>query len=59
MIEPLPPVAGSDETLVATYTRIGYAPVRQARIEDHYPHLAPHLATPCDFVVYHKPLAAG
>jgi GNAT superfamily N-acetyltransferase len=39
------------------YTRIGYRRVRTGRIDDDYPHLAPLLATPCDFVIYHKALA--
>lgn len=38
------------------YTRIGYQPVRKGTIDESYPHLAPLLATPCDFVVYHKAL---
>jgi GNAT superfamily N-acetyltransferase len=38
------------------YTRIGYRPVRTGSIEEAYPHLASLLATPCDFVIYHKPL---
>lgn len=38
------------------YTRLGYQPVRTATFEEEYPRLAPLLATPCDFVVYHKPL---
>jgi ribosomal protein S18 acetylase RimI-like enzyme len=42
--------------LDAWYSRIGYRPVRTGRIDDDYPHLAPLLATPCDFVVYHKAL---
>jgi GNAT superfamily N-acetyltransferase len=41
------------------YTRIGYRQVRTGRLEESYPHLAPLLATPCDFVIYHKPLAVG
>ncbi|MGH9211683.1 MAG: GNAT family N-acetyltransferase [Acidimicrobiales bacterium] len=41
------------------YTRIGYRPVRTGIIEEAYPQLAPLLATPCDFVVYHKPLSAA
>lgn len=45
------------EFLKAWYTRIGYRPVRNGRIEESYPWLAPHLATPCDFVIYHKSLA--
>ncbi|MCV7419535.1 GNAT family N-acetyltransferase [Mycobacterium yunnanensis] len=36
--------------------RSGYQVVRKGRFEDHYPHLAPRLATPCDFIVYNKPL---
>jgi GNAT superfamily N-acetyltransferase len=44
------------EFLHAWYTRIGYRPVRRGDIGDPYPHLAPLLATPCDFVIYEKPL---
>ncbi|MGH9229676.1 MAG: GNAT family N-acetyltransferase [Acidimicrobiales bacterium] len=44
------------EFLHAWYTRIGYQVMRTGRIDESYPHLAPLLATPCDFVVYHKPL---
>jgi GNAT superfamily N-acetyltransferase len=47
------------EFLDAWYTRIGYRPVRTGGFEESYPHLAPLLATPCDFVIYHKPLAVG
>jgi GNAT superfamily N-acetyltransferase len=42
--------------LDAWYTRIGYRPVRTGTIDEAYPQLAPLLATPCDFVIYHKPL---
>jgi GNAT superfamily N-acetyltransferase len=45
------------EFLDAWYRRIGYRPVQTGRIDDSYPHLAPLLATPCDFVIYHKALA--
>ena len=45
------------EFLNAWYTRIGYRPVRTGRIDASYPQLAPLLATPCDFVIYHKYLA--
>ena len=45
------------ERLHAWYTRIGYAPVRSGTIDGSYPHLAPLLATPCDFVIYEKDLA--
>ena len=46
----------SKEFLKAWYTRVGYRPVRTGQIEDSYPDLAPLLATPCDFVIYHKSL---
>lgn len=38
------------------YTRIGYRPVRNGSIDEQYPALASLLATPCDLVVYQKPL---
>ena len=38
------------------YTRIGYREARRGVIEESYPHLAPLLAVPCDFVIYKKPL---
>jgi hypothetical protein len=47
------------EFLHAWYTRIGYRPVRTASIEESHPQLVPLLATPCDFVVYRKPLTAA
>jgi GNAT superfamily N-acetyltransferase len=47
----------SKEFLKAWYPRIGYRPVRTGQIEESYPQLAPHLATPCDFMIYHKSLA--
>jgi GNAT superfamily N-acetyltransferase len=46
----------SKEFLKAWYTRIGYRPVRIGQFEESYPELAPLLATPCDFVIYHKNL---
>jgi GNAT superfamily N-acetyltransferase len=45
--------------LDAWYTRIGYRPVRKGSFEESYPQLEPLLATPCDFVIYHKPLTVG
>lgn len=45
------------EFLRQWYTRIGYRVVRTTSIDESYPALAPLLATPCDFVVYHKNLA--
>jgi GNAT superfamily N-acetyltransferase len=44
------------EFLKAWYTRLGYRPVRAGSMDESYPQLAPLLATPCDFAVYHKPL---
>ena len=44
------------EFLRGWYTRIGYRQVRIDRLADAYPELQPQLATPCDFVVYHKTL---
>lgn len=43
--------------LAEWYTRIGYSVVRRGALEDDYPHLAPLLATPCDFMIYNKPLS--
>jgi ribosomal protein S18 acetylase RimI-like enzyme len=40
--------------LNAWYTRIGYRVARTGAIDEAYPALAPLLATPCDFVIYHK-----
>ena len=45
--------------LHAWYTRIGYSPVQSSTIDERYPQLAPLLATPCDFVVYHKDLVSS
>jgi hypothetical protein len=47
------------EFLAAWYTRIGYRIARSGTIDEAYPALAPLLATPCDFVIYHKDLAVG
>ena len=44
------------EFLRAWYTRIGYREIRKGRLDEAYPALQPHLATPCDFVIYQKPL---
>ncbi len=44
------------ELLKDWYARIGYRQVRTGRLEESYPDLAPHLATSCDFVIYHKSL---
>ncbi|MBB5787103.1 GNAT family N-acetyltransferase [Jiangella mangrovi] len=42
--------------LAQWYERRGYRVVRRGTIDEDYPHLAPLLATPCDFLVWHKPL---
>ena len=44
------------EFLRGWYTRIGYAKVRSESLAEAYPALHPFLATPCDFVIYHKNL---
>jgi GNAT superfamily N-acetyltransferase len=44
------------EFLAAWYGRLGYRVVRTGTIDEAYPDLAPLLATPCDFVIYHKGL---
>jgi hypothetical protein len=44
------------EFLRGWYTRIGYAKVRTESLAEAYPALHPYLATPCDFVIYHKDL---
>jgi GNAT superfamily N-acetyltransferase len=47
------------EFLNAWYTRIGYRVVRTGAIDEAHPALAPLLATPCDFVIYHKCLPSA
>jgi ubiquinone/menaquinone biosynthesis C-methylase UbiE/GNAT superfamily N-acetyltransferase len=47
----------SKRSLDEWYRRIGYRVARTGKIDDAYPQLAPLLATPCDFVIYEKPLA--
>ncbi len=46
----------SKEFLKAWYTRVGYRPVQTGQFDESYPELAPLLATPCDFIIYHKNL---
>jgi GNAT superfamily N-acetyltransferase len=41
------------------YRRIGYRVARTGMFDHAYPQLAPLLATPCDFVIYEKPLTTG
>ena len=47
----------SKEFLKAWYGRRGYRVIRTGSIEDAHPHLAPLLATPCDMLVWEKPLS--
>ena len=44
------------ERLRQWYTRIGYHRVRTSDFGTDYPALAPQLATPCDYVIFHKAL---
>jgi GNAT superfamily N-acetyltransferase len=46
------------ERLRSWYTRLGYRVVRSAPFEHVAAHLAPQLAAPCEFLIFHKPLAA-
>ena len=45
------------ERLRSWYTRLGYRVVGSAAFEEVAPQLAPQLATPCEFLIFHKPLA--
>ncbi|WP_394619376.1 GNAT family N-acetyltransferase [Lentzea sp. JNUCC 0626] len=44
------------EFLRAWYTRLGYQQQRRDDLAQAYPFLVPHLATPCDFLVFRKDL---
>jgi GNAT superfamily N-acetyltransferase len=46
----------SKEFLDGWYRRLGYRVVRRTSVDEIEPELAPLLATPCDFLVYEKPL---
>lgn len=46
----------SKEFIIGWYTRMGYQLTSVGAIEESYPHLAPHLATSCDFAVYRRSL---
>lgn len=43
--------------LAGWYERLGYRVTHRADFATDYPHLAPSLATPCDFLIYRKDLA--
>jgi hypothetical protein len=38
---------------------MGYAREGVGRLDEAYPHLAPRLATECDYVIYCKKLVGG
>ncbi len=42
--------------LAEWYGRLGYRVTHRADLAQDYPHLAPSLATPCDFLIYRKDL---
>ncbi|MEV6562841.1 GNAT family N-acetyltransferase [Nocardia sp. NPDC051756] len=44
------------EFLRGWYLRLGYVLERKSELEEGYPHLVPLLATPCDFLIFHKPM---
>ncbi|MFD6160910.1 GNAT family N-acetyltransferase [Nocardia sp. NPDC060256] len=44
------------ESLRNWYLRLGYNLERKGELEQDYPHLVPLLATPCDFLIFHKQL---
>jgi GNAT superfamily N-acetyltransferase len=45
------------DRLRAWYTRLGYRVIRSAPFEQVAAHLASQLATPCEFLIFRKPLA--
>ncbi|WP_231114807.1 GNAT family N-acetyltransferase [Lentzea aerocolonigenes] len=45
------------EFLRAWYTRLGYQAVRVGDFNQDYPALVPHLACPCDFLIFRKDLS--
>ena len=47
----------SKQFLAEWYGRLGYRVTHRGDLAEDYPHLAPSLATPCDFLVYRKGLA--
>ncbi|WP_410588582.1 GNAT family N-acetyltransferase [Amycolatopsis sp. lyj-23] len=47
----------SKQFLAEWYGRLGYRVTHRADLAEDYPHLAPSLATPCDFLIYRKDLA--
>jgi GNAT superfamily N-acetyltransferase len=50
-------VHADKDRLRSWYTRLGYRVTRSAPFEHVAAHLASQLATPCEFLIFHKPLA--
>ncbi|MET1071395.1 MAG: GNAT family N-acetyltransferase [Umezawaea sp.] len=48
----------SKDFLAAWYTRLGYELTSTGTLDEAFPALAPLLATPCDFRIYHKAWSA-
>ncbi|MEV5713329.1 GNAT family N-acetyltransferase [Amycolatopsis mediterranei] len=46
----------SKQFLAEWYGRLGYRVTHRADLAEDHPHLAPSLATPCDFLIYRKDL---
>ncbi len=49
----------SKEFLASWYARRGYQLQQTVALEDHYPHLAPLLETPCELQLHRKPLTTS
>jgi len=54
LLKPRNWVQPSKRVMIDWNERAGYKVVRKGAFEDQYPHLAPYLATPCDFIIYEK-----
>jgi GNAT superfamily N-acetyltransferase len=57
LLVPRGSVHPAKDRLRSRYTRLGYRVVRSAPFEQVAAHLAPRLAAPCEFLIFHKPLA--
>jgi GNAT superfamily N-acetyltransferase len=57
LLVPTERVHPEKERLRSWYTRLGYRVVRSAPIDEVAAHLASRLATPCEFLIFRKPLA--
>jgi GNAT superfamily N-acetyltransferase len=59
LLVPKESVHPEKDRLRGWYTRLGYRVARSAPFEQVAAHLAPGLAAPCEFLIFHKPLAPG